>query len=299
MRNAAIRAEAGHGAFRLKAGLPTSLFVLLFAALISAAFGTERFPPPDLGPDYIYPHSSQAPARTDWRGWVDVGVLAAGLGAAAWIAFRRRSRRAMAWLSALAIAYFGFYRKGCVCPIGAIQNVAQALFDPTYSIPLIVILFFTLPLLFAIVFGRVFCGGVCPLGAVQDIVMIKPLRVPAWLDRGLRMIPYFYLGLAVLFAAASTTYVICKYDPFVGFFRFSARFSIWMWSAAVLALSFFVGRPYCRFLCPYGALLGLFSRFSLRRITTTPDRCIQCGLCDDSCAFEALGKGVRKEDEAR
>ena len=93
--------------------------------------------------------------------------------------------------------------------------------------------------------------------------------------------------------------MICKYDPFIGFFRLSARFSIWVWSAAVLALSFFVGRPYCRFLCPYGALLGLFSRFSLRRVTTTPDRCIQCGLCDDSCAFEALGKGVLKEDEAR
>ena len=271
---------------------------LLWLALAVSATAAERFPPPDFGPDYVYPQSSQAPARMGWLAWLDTGVLVGALALASAIAYRWRSRRAMAWLSVGSLAYFGFYRKGCVCPIGAIQNVAQAIFDSSYVIPLTVIAFFALPLLFAIAFGRVFCGGVCPLGAIQDVVLLKPLKVPRWLDRGLSSLRYYYLGLAVLFAAAGANYLICQYDPFVSFFRLSARFSIWVWSAALLSLSLFVGRPYCRYLCPYGALLGLFSRFSLRRVTTTPDRCIVCGLCRDACAFNALREGCRDEEEA-
>ena len=73
--------------------------------------------------------------------------------------------------------------------------------------------------------------------------LLKPLRVPRWLDQALGLLRYFYLGLAVLFAAMGAAYVICRYDPFVSFFRMSARFEIWIWSGAVLGLSLFVGRP--------------------------------------------------------
>jgi NAD-dependent dihydropyrimidine dehydrogenase PreA subunit len=273
------------------------LFVLYVPLILvsnaGAAKTEQRFPPPDVGPDYVFPESQQLPARVGWMVWVDTGVLVAALSAAAWIALRRRSRREMFWLSVFSVLYFGFYRKGCVCPIGAIQNITLALFDPTYVVPLFVIAFFALPLAFAIVFGRVFCSGVCPLGAVQDLVMIRPLKVPRGLDEGLGLLRYFYLGLAVLFAAMGTRFFICQYDPFVGFFRFNARFWIWVWSVALVLLSMFVGRPYCRYLCPYGALLGMLSRFSFRRVTITPDKCVVCGLCTDACPFGA----IREKDE--
>jgi ferredoxin len=58
--------------------------------------------------------------------------------------------------------------------------------------------------------------------------------------------------------------------------------------AAFLLVGMFVGRPYCRFLCPYGALLKLGSLVSKWRVRVTPDTCTQCGLCANSCPFGAL-----------
>jgi ferredoxin len=58
--------------------------------------------------------------------------------------------------------------------------------------------------------------------------------------------------------------------------------------ACFVAISLFVGRPYCRFLCPYGLLLGWASKLSWRRITITPDECIKCRLCEDSCPYGAI-----------
>jgi ferredoxin len=61
-----------------------------------------------------------------------------------------------------------------------------------------------------------------------------------------------------------------------------------VFGASLLALGVFVGRPYCRFLCPYGVLLGWFSRLSRRHAAITPDRCVQCRLCEDACPFDAI-----------
>ena len=53
-----------------------------------------------------------------------------------------------------------------------------------------------------------------------------------------------------------------------------------------------VGRPYCRFLCPYGVLLGLASNVSKWRARITPDTCMQCRLCEQSCPFDAINKAT-------
>ena len=57
-----------------------------------------------------------------------------------------------------------------------------------------------------------------------------------------------------------------------------------------LVVGIFVGRPYCRFLCPYGVILRQFSRLSKYRVTVTPDDCIKCRLCEDACPFGAIDK---------
>ena len=49
--------------------------------------------------------------------------------------------------------------------------------------------------------------------------MVRPVKVPGWLEHALGLIPYVYLGAAVLFAATGSAFVICQYDPFVSFFR--------------------------------------------------------------------------------
>ncbi|NIL97025.1 MAG: 4Fe-4S binding protein, partial [Planctomycetales bacterium] len=61
--------------------------------------------------------------------------------------------------------------------------------------------FFLLPLVFTLFFGRTFCAAVCPLGAVQELVSVRHVRVPRWLDQSLGMLAYIYLGAAVILAA--------------------------------------------------------------------------------------------------
>ncbi|MCL2246067.1 MAG: 4Fe-4S binding protein [Lentimicrobiaceae bacterium] len=79
--------------------------------------------------------------------------------------------------SVISVVYFGFFRHRCVCSIGAIQNVAQVLANHGPTIPLYVLLLFLLPIIFTLLFGRVFCAGVCPLGALQELVNVKNYKL--------------------------------------------------------------------------------------------------------------------------
>ncbi len=260
---------------------------VVFAGTVAVAV-EQRFPQPDFKTGHVQPVYQPPAAQAPWRAWADVGVLAGALGLAAWLALVRRSRRGLFLLAVACLAYFGFWRKGCICPVGSIQNVTLGLADPTYGIPLTVVALFLLPLVFALFFGRVFCASVCPLGAIQEMVIVRPLRLPAWLHRTLGLVPHAYLALAVAFAATGAGFWVCRYDPFVGLFRRGGPASMIVTGAILLAIGTLVARPYCRFLCPYGVLLNWFSRLSRRHLTITPDECIQCRLCEASCPFDAI-----------
>jgi NosR/NirI family transcriptional regulator, nitrous oxide reductase regulator len=268
----------------------------LFAALSALALlplhasAVQRFPQPDFASGYKVPTAQLVPPRAEWQEIADAAVLLFALSAAAWLALRSRSRKGLYLLSLFSLAYFGFYREGCICPVGSVQNIVLGIADPGYAAPLLVVVFFALPLVFALLFGRVFCASVCPLGAIQELFVFRPFRLPAWLSRCLELLPHLYLGLAVLFAATGAGFVICRYDPFVGLFRMSGRFSMIALGAVLLVLGLFVARPYCRFLCPYGVLLNWCSRLSARHLGITPDQCIQCRLCENACPYDAILK---------
>jgi ferredoxin len=163
-----------------------------------------------------------------------------------------------------------------------------ALCDSSYTIPVTALAFFVLPLIFTLFFGRTFCAAVCPLGAMQELVAIRPVKVPGWLDQALGLLAYVYLGAGVLFASTGTAFLICRYDPFVGFFRRSMGVNMAVLGGAFLLLGTVVGRPYCRYLCPYGAILGLLSKVSKWHVKIPPDECIQCRLCEDACPYGAI-----------
>jgi polyferredoxin len=233
------------------------------------------------------------PRQAAWD-WIDTGVLLAALCAASWLALKKRDRRWIAGLMIFSLLYFGFLRSGCICPVGSIGNAALAAADSNYTLPLVVLAFFLMPLIFTLFFGRSFCAGVCPLGAVQDLFAIKPMRVPQALEAGLRLFAYVYLAAAVVMAVTGTTFLICRYDPFVTLFRFGGNWDGWVLLASMLAISVFVARPYCRFLCPYGVILRNLSRLSKWRVTITPDECIHCRLCEDVCPFGAISQPVKE-----
>jgi polyferredoxin len=286
------------------------IFLIVLAVSASVAFAAAKLPK-----WYDLPETTTPAPQSDIYEYIDLAVLAAAMALAAYLALKRRSRRGLLALTIFSLLYFGFWRGGCVCPVGAIQNVTLGLFDSGYVVPATVIGFFTLPLVFALFFGRVFCAAVCPLGAIQDVVLVKPLKVPAWLAHALGILPYVYLGLAVLMAATGSAFIICRLDPFVAFFRLvplskleignwkleisGGRFNLLVLGACVLLISAFIGRVYCRFVCPYGALLRIMSRFSRWRVTITPDECIQCRLCEDACPFGAINKPTHRKNVSR
>ena len=278
--------------FKLKSVIFTFAFLFFTFAFNLLSFNLsaqkQRFPKPEFDTGYEQPSPVTPEPRALAMEYFDVLVLMLVLAAATYFALKSRSRQGILWLSIFTLVYFGFYRNGCICSIGAIQNVTLTFFDPAYAISITALLFFILPLVVTLFFGRTFCAGACPLGAIQDLVVVKPISLPKWLNKTLGLIPYLYLSLAVLFAATGTDFIICRYDPFVGIFRMDAKFLMIVLGVAFLLMGMFVARPYCRFLCPYGVLLSWMSRFSSRHLTITPSKCIQCKLCANSCPFDAI-----------
>lgn len=274
---------------KIPCGLTISALWLLcvFGGMATAV---ENVPPPEFESSYQLPETVVEPARNNVLEYVDVAVLLAALSLSVYLVLYKRSRRGIFMLMLFSLIYFGFYRKGCICSIGAIGNVTLSIFSAEYVMPLAALMFFVLPLVFTLFFGRTFCAGVCPLGAIQDAVLLRPLQVPKFIESVLRLGAYVYLAAAVWFASTGSAFIICRYDPFVGFFRRSANLNMIVLGASFLVIGLFVGRPYCRFLCPYGVILRQLSRLSRRKVTITPDDCIKCRLCEDSCPFGAIEK---------
>jgi NosR/NirI family nitrous oxide reductase transcriptional regulator len=265
------------------------LFIMLLWHAVLYAQDVERFPRPEFESDYVFPEVQMPLQRSQVWEYIDVGVLIAALSVSAWLAIKKRSRKGLIWMSVFSLAYFGFFREGCICAVGSVQNVSLALFNSDYAIPLTALLFFLIPLVFALLFGRVFCAGVCPLGSVQELTGFRPVKLPKAVEAVMAAIPFIYLALAILYAAMESQFIICKYDPFVGFFRLDAPYTMIIFGVLLIIAGIFINRPYCRYLCPYGVLLSIFSRFAAKHLTITPAECTNCRLCEeDACPYDAI-----------
>ena len=216
--------------------LPSSLGFLLCTLLASAQ---NRFPKPDFESGYQYPvFRYPVPDETVWI-VVDLVLLVLLMSVVAWSVIRKKKRAPVLWVSVFSVGYFGFFSTGCVCSIGAIQNVALALVDPSYAMPLVVVLFFILPVLFTLLFGRVFCAGVCPLGALQELVNVKSYRLSKALALALGILPWIYLIFAIWFAVTRTSFIICRFDPFIGIFRLGGDIGMIAFGVLLLIASIF------------------------------------------------------------
>jgi polyferredoxin len=146
---------------------------------------------------------------------------------------------------------------------------------------------------------KAFCGWLCPVGTFSEWLWRIGRRtfrrnffLPLWADVGLRSLKYILMGL-FLYAVASMSvpdirafldgpYGVISDVKMLNFFRFLGVTSVVVLGALVL-LSVFVQNFWCRYLCPYGALLGLVARFSPARIGRAPDICIDCAKCAVAC----------------
>ncbi len=155
-------------------------------------------------------------------------------------------------------------------------------------------------LLVSLVFGKSFCSWLCPVGFISELVgdfgaklFKKNIKVPKWLDYILRSVKYLLLGFlfyAVFFlmtTAALHAFLDSPYNQVADLkmYHFFANLSetALIIIGALFVLSIFIRNFWCRYLCPYGAFLGLFSFLSPNKIKRNPVSCIDCGLCTKAC----------------
>ena len=144
-----------------------------------------------------------------------------------------------------------------------------------------------------------FCSWLCPVGTVSEYlwklgrrVIRKNFTLPRWLDIPLRGLKYLLLGLFIyvivrMDATAiegflSSPYGLIADVKMLNFFRFMSQTAA-ITVAVLIVLSVFVQNFWCRFLCPYGALMGLASLFSPAKIRRNETACIDCAKCAKAC----------------
>ena len=113
-----------------------SMLMLVISLLAFNAFAIQRFPKPEFESGYKIPATQVTRVQPVIYEYLDLIVFIGCMSLITWLILKKRSRKAVFWISVFALLYFGFYRKGCICPVGSLQNITMALFNPEYNIPL-------------------------------------------------------------------------------------------------------------------------------------------------------------------
>ena len=182
-----------------------------------------------------------------------------------------------------------------ICPFGGIETltrmISQGLYVPKTGLANIILL--GAVLLSVVIAGPVFCGWLCPLGSIQDWMQslarklkIKPIRLPRKVDVVLSFARYLVLFLIIRATYLSFNLVFLKVDPYYALLHFYtgevAPVALIV-LALVLLASLFIERPWCRYLCPLGALLGPLGKTSLYKVKKPSETCISCEACSRAC----------------
>jgi ferredoxin len=192
------------------------------------------------------------------------------------------------------------------CPLGALQN---ALASSNARLPYYI---FGIFLLFGILFGRWICGFLCPFGLLQDL--LHKVKTPKLKKNSItRILSYLKYVILVVFVVLMPLIYSVQSFPLPGFCKYicpsgtllgaggllsneanSNMFPMlgplftWKFCLLVLILlsCIFIYRAFCRFLCPLGAIYGLFNRISILGIKLDKPKCTDCGICIGTCHMD-------------
>ena len=155
-------------------------------------------------------------------------------------------------------------------------------------------------LVVSLLLKRSFCSWICPVSTVTELfwkagfkLFGRNFQVWLWLDWLIRPVKYllllfFLFSILLLMSPQSVnSFILADYNKtadvkMLDFFLNLSGLPLVV-IGALLLLSFFFRNPFCRFLCPYGALLGVLSRFSPVKVERAWSACISCGGCNKAC----------------
>lgn len=191
------------------------------------------------------------------------------------------------------------------CPLGSLQGSFSADKSTLFYVGGIL-------LIFSIMFGRMICGWLCPFGLIQELLYkFKTPKLKK--NRITKILSYFKYVILVVFVFIIPIAYAFKDTPFPAFCKFicpagtieggvgllanklnEGYFSmlgpLFTWKFAlmvsVLVACVFIFRMFCRFMCPLGALYGLFNKFSFFGIKLEEPKCINCNLCIKHCQMD-------------
>ena len=199
------------------------------------------------------------------------------------------------------------------CPLGALQGAFSAHRSTLFYVGGIL-------LLYGVLFGRMVCGWFCPFGLIQDLLhkIPTPKLKKSPLTRAFSLLKYVLLAVFVVLIPAAYAMkdiplpAFCKYicpagtleggltllskEVNAGWFSMLGPIFTWKFllTVSILTGCVFVFRLFCRFLCPLGALYGLFNRVSFLGIRLEESKCTACGWCQAVCQVDIRQVGDRE-----
>lgn len=192
------------------------------------------------------------------------------------------------------------------CPIGSLQATLNA---REYRISLYVA---GLLVVFGSLLGRFVCGFLCPFGLIQDLFFKIPFvrkirKLPG--EKGLRWMRFVFLAIFVILLPMFVIDItglgepwFCKFICPVGTLeggvplvllnsamRGAAGF-LFKWKLLILIItllsSIVIFRPFCRYVCPLGAIYGIFNKISFYNFKIDSEKCTKCGACQKVCKLD-------------
>lgn len=189
------------------------------------------------------------------------------------------------------------------CPIGSLQAVFGGnKHNISYYI-------FGILILFGVIFGRLICGFLCLFGFIQDLlykIKTPKIKVPKTIDVPLRYLKYVILVVAVIalpifltnnFGMSSPYFCkwICPAGTLEGGIPLVIKNEslrnmlgfLFNWKMSILFLtiisSIFIYRPFCKYICPLGAIYSLFNKIGFYKMNANKLKCNGCKVCEKNC----------------
>lgn len=223
-----------------------------------------------------------------WSIWLS-GVLV-------FVLTRKKITKVRTVLMILAVIVFGVLLGSSPNPMESLVKLAK-IFKRMTAEPEVVVVSFVLFSLFSIVGNKLFCGWGCQLGALQETIFNIPvfkrkyrLQVPFVLSLLIRLI-LFITFLCLLFGLVPgwKNFVLYHHVNYFKIYNFHDLAAVALYSLPILLLaSFFIFRPFCQFVCPFGFYAWLLENITVNRISIDPDKCTDCCWCVKSCSTKAM-----------